>query len=70
LHLVNLPVEFAAPELTAGLHPADLPAAPVELATSPVLAPTLDDNFDPDSAFIDEADSTPVCELETEPVHK
>jgi hypothetical protein len=63
-------IAIEAPELTAGLHSADLPAAPAELAASPVLAPILDNNFNPDSVFIDETDSTPVCEIEAEPVHE
>lgn len=57
-------VPVAVPDLAAGLHPVDVPVAPVELPA------TLDNHFDADSAFVAEADSSPICELEATPVAK
>ena len=52
----KLPV--AVPDLTTGLHPVDISVVLAELPA------TLDNDFDPDSAFVAEVDSSPVYELE------
>jgi hypothetical protein len=54
-------LRVAVPDLTAGLHPVDIPVVLAELPA------TLDNDFNPDSAFVAEVDSSPVYELEAAP---